>query len=84
MSICVALVIGCATGAAIDNLIVPARAAPGPSYEYFTVDVQATLGMTGGSAEDQTQILNQYGAEGWRLVGSLGAKLYFERERPAQ
>jgi hypothetical protein len=82
-AIAIALVFGCATGAALDNIIVPARAAAGPSYEYMTLDVQATFGMTGGNAEEQTQVLNKFGAEGWRVVGSLGAKLYLERERPA-
>jgi hypothetical protein len=75
-----ALVIGCATGAAIDNLIVPARAAPGASYDYVVLDVQASFGMTGGSADDQTAALKKYGAEGWHVVGTLGNKVYLERE----
>jgi hypothetical protein len=79
-AVLLALVVGCATGAAVDNIIVPARAAPGASYEYQVVDVQASFGMTGGSAEKQAELLNRYGAEGWHVVGSLGAKLYLERE----
>ena len=79
-AICAALIIGCAAGAAVDNLIVPARAAPGPSYEYVVIDVQASFGMTGGNATDHTAALNKYGAEGWHVVGALGNKIYMQRE----
>lgn len=79
-AILLALVVGCATGAAVDNFIVPARAAPGPSYQYQVIDVQANFGMTGGNADKQAEALNKYGAEGWRVVGALGNKIYLERE----
>ena len=83
-AVLLALIVGCATGAAVDNLIVPARAAPGASYEYQVIDVQASFGMTGGSAEKQAAALNKYGAEGWHVVGALGNKIYLEREIGAQ
>jgi hypothetical protein len=79
-AVCIALILGCAAGAAIDDLIVPARAAPGMTYEYFVIDVQASFGMTGGNAETQTEALNKYGAQGWHVVGSLGNKIYLQRE----
>lgn len=80
-SICLALVVGCATGAVLDDIIVPARAGNGPGFEYTVIDVQATFGLTGGSAKKQQDLLNQYGVAGWRVVGSLGNKLYFMRDR---
>ncbi|MFO7566304.1 MAG: hypothetical protein R6X02_26915 [Enhygromyxa sp.] len=79
-AICVALVVGCATGAAIDNLVVPARAAPGATYDYEVLDIQASFGIAGGNAEQQAAVLKKYGAEGWRVVGALGNKVYLERE----
>lgn len=80
LAVLAALVIGCATGAAVDNLVVPARAAPGPSYEYVVINAQAEFGLTGGSADKQQEALNRYGAEGWHIVGSLGTMIYLQRE----
>jgi hypothetical protein len=67
-AVLLALVVGCATGVAVDDLIVPARAAPGTSYQYQVIDVQASFGMTGGSADKQAEALNRYGPRAGKLL----------------
>ena len=76
------LVVGCVAGAGIRNVIVPARAAGAPSavFEYRTVDLQATFGISAGDAAKNDELLNRFGREGWRLAGSLGRFHYFERQ----
>jgi hypothetical protein len=77
------LMVGCATGAAVRDLVAPARAQgqAGPSYQYEVVD-------SSSSSEEDKQILSKYGREGWRLVAvtmkaSERRFLYFERPLPA-
>ena len=71
------LLIGCAAGVAVREVVVPARAQgqAGPNYEYSVV-----------KGFDADQNLPKYGQEGWRLVAvtsdNNGYKyLYFEREK---
>jgi hypothetical protein len=70
-----ALTIGCATGAAVRDIVAPARAQgqAGPSYEYDIVDYNMW------SAKDT---VNKYGRQGWRLVQVSNAGFYFERQLP--
>jgi hypothetical protein len=78
-----ALTIGCATGAAVRDIIVPARAQGqvGPNFEYDVVQV-----IDGDNASVRKQLLSKYGHEGWRLVGVTDNRgnhsLYFERQLP--
>ena len=79
LGIPLALLIGCAAGAGVRDLVAPARAQgqTGPSYEYETVFV--------AQIDDDKPVLNEYGRKGWRLsataaVGS-GHSLFFERQR---
>jgi len=81
-----ALCVGCATGVAIRDLVVPARAQgqTGPSYEYDVVNANIFR------VEERKQVLARYGREGWRLVTATRAHsagfdhdmLYFERQLP--
>ncbi len=78
----VALLVGCATGATVREMVAPARAQgqTGPSYEYEAVDV------SNPHAEAVKAVAQQYGAQGWRLTaamprGSVQAILIFERQR---
>jgi hypothetical protein len=77
-----ALLVGCATGVAMRDLVVPARAqgSAGPVYEYQAVQV---LNPT---PEKVQEVLGRFGKEGWRYVGlagawDLGPILAFERPR---
>lgn len=71
------LCVGCATGVAVRDLVVPARAQgqTGPSYEYDLVNTDTF------SAQKRKQVLVRYGREGWRLAGVAysGVELIFER-----
>ena len=80
-----AFVIGCVTGMAARNVLVPARAADekGPTYAYEAVNMQEAFGLTGGSAEDHKELLNRFGSQGWRYAGSAGPFIYLERKIPA-
>jgi hypothetical protein len=78
-----ALTIGCATGAAVRDIVAPARAQgqAGPNYEYDVVQV-----IDGDNASRRKEVLSKYSREGWRLVGVTTERgnhsLYFERQLP--
>ena len=83
-----ALCVGCATGVAVRDVIVPARAQgqTGPNYEY---DAVVVLESYWENVEKRKEVLSKYGHEGWRLVSanavggaSLATALYFERQLP--
>lgn len=77
--ILLALTIGCATGAALRDVVAPARAQGqiGPSYEYDAVWV--------ADVTHNKEALTKYGREGWRLAAASqtsvsGTNLFFERQ----
>jgi hypothetical protein len=85
MLMVVTLLVGCATGAVMREVVAPARAQGqvGPNYEYEMVEVYDDTKEKG--------VLSRYGHEGWRLVsvtrrsgdrtGNPDAReLYFERQ----
>jgi hypothetical protein len=79
------LMIGCATGAVMREIVVPARAQgqSGPNYEYEVVRLNNTF--DGNTDVEAKRAAMQYGAQGWRLVaasqeGGLRT-LYFERSK---
>lgn len=76
----IALLIGCAGGAALRQVVVPARAegALGTNYQYDSVNLQQVFGLHFGP-EEVNQVLNQYGQQGWRMVAFEGAFVVFER-----
>jgi hypothetical protein len=63
------LLVGCATGVALRDLVVPARAqnAVSPNFEFTTLRIDT--GWTGPDAAQIDQTLNQYGRQGFHLVG---------------
>jgi hypothetical protein len=78
------LLVGCATGVAVRELVVPARAQgqTASSYGYQTVRVDPS-----GSNDD---VLAKFGRQGWHLVTAAPAGpnasshvLYFDRQLPA-
>ncbi len=73
------LMVGCAAGVAVKDIVVPARAANqgGPVYEYKVVN----LGWS--SAEEAQNLLNRFGHEGWRVAAEAGAYVTFERSYAA-
>ena len=76
-----ALCVGCATGVAVRDIVVPARAqnATGPTYDYQYVHVAR------GHADEVQGTLSKFGREGWRLASSNateGFELLFIFERP--
>jgi hypothetical protein len=83
----ITLLVGCATGAVVREVVAPARAQgqAGPSYEYRAVYVQEDFDAVG----KRQQVLTKYGQEGWRLAAAEGISngntrvLYFERQLPA-
>lgn len=83
LGIPLALLIGCATGVSVRDLVVPARAAgqTGPNYEYDVL-------RDGDGADAQKYLLAKYGREGWRLVSATQngsyTYLYVERQLPHQ
>jgi hypothetical protein len=87
----IVLIVGCATGAAVRDLVVPAPAAAvttrppdqiGSTYEYSTTLLRNI--HFGGNGVQTT--LNQYAKTGWRLANTIsvsegmGAYLIFERQ----
>jgi hypothetical protein len=74
------LLIGCATGAVVREVVVPARAQgqTGPNYEYDVAEARSGL-------DAKKQLVSQYGQQGWRLVTASytpsGTFLYFERQK---
>jgi hypothetical protein len=80
-------VVGCATGAAVREIVVPARAqGQAPFiYQYSTFNLQ-DLGLAGGSPEEREAILNRYGQQGWRVAAATtivtGTLIIFERAIP--
>jgi hypothetical protein len=78
------LVIGCATGAAVRDIVAPVRAQgqTGASYEYDAVAIAEYW----SELSKRKEVLTKYGREGWRLVSATSDKgattLYFERQLP--
>jgi hypothetical protein len=74
----VALMIGCATGAAVRDVVVPARAQAQaePEYEYVVSDVEGSH-----STAEVQQTLNRFAQAGWKLASNYGGYLVFERHR---
>jgi hypothetical protein len=72
------LLVGCATGAVVREVVAPARAQgqAGTNYEYD--EVSRTR-----NANTEKPLMNQYGRQGWRLVTATEGALYFERQLPA-
>jgi hypothetical protein len=77
-----ALMIGCATGATVRDLVVPARAQNqlGPVFEYSTVK------LFNYNKADIDNALTQYSTQGWRLSAThqqtdFAGYLIFEREK---
>lgn len=80
----ITLLVGCATGAVMRDVVAPARAQgqAGPNYEYDAVAVVVNT---------RKEVLAKYGREGWRLVTATHATgvvgdhdvLYLERQAPA-
>ena len=75
------LMIGCVAGAAVRDIVVPARAQgqTGPNYEYQVVHLTERM--------DENQVLAQFGSQGWRLaaikfVDNYNNNFYFERQLP--
>ena len=81
----VALIVGCAGGVAIREVVFPAHAAPGvPTYSYKVYDVRSF-----GAMDDEKRfeaVLNQLGQAGMRYAGciptSASGCLYFAVEQP--
>jgi hypothetical protein len=78
------LLVGCATGAVVREVVAPARAQGqvGPNYEYQSVD------LTNPAAQEINGITAKFGAQGFRLAAALPrgdhwATLIFERQLPA-
>lgn len=75
-----ALIVGCAGGAAFRDVVFPARAAVGvPKYTYKVLDqaevfqvAMARGGVSGDNRELMQSIVNRYGQGGWRFVGQTG------------
>jgi hypothetical protein len=69
------LVIGCATGVAVRDIVVPARAqnVAGPVYEYRVTN----LGWSNAQAAEEQ--FNAFGRQGWRVAAQTGAYVTFER-----
>lgn len=73
-------ILGCATGAAVKELIVPARAqGQAPIVYQYTTFSFSDLGLAGGSTEEREGVLNRYGQAGWRVAATVGMLLIFER-----
>jgi hypothetical protein len=79
MLMVITLLVGCATGAVLREVVAPARAQgqAGPNYEYSVVEEQGV--------EIDKQTLSKYGQQGWRLVAVVRdandyRNLYFERQ----
>ena len=75
-----ALCVGCATGVAVRDIVVPARAqnATGPTYDYQVVYLRGL--------EAVQEAITKFGHEGWRLASSNISPshdtiLFFERPR---
>ena len=78
----VVLMLGCATGAVMRDLVVPARAQNqvGPNYEYVSVKVEGPY--------EQAEIdkaTSEHGKQGWRLASAFARSasvtfLIFERQ----
>jgi hypothetical protein len=77
-----ALMIGCAAGVALKDLVVPAHAQPGgPSYEYKVIKSTWVP-----DADYYENAANQFGKEGWRFAFAIQRGDYtlltFERPKP--
>ncbi|WP_394844902.1 DUF4177 domain-containing protein [Pendulispora brunnea] len=77
----IVMMIGCATGVSVRDLVVPARAQnqTGPSYQY------SAFYILNSSNEQVQAALDKYAAQGWRLSNSFhsgccGVQLIFERQ----
>jgi hypothetical protein len=77
----VMLMLGCATGVAMRDLVVPARAQNqvGPTYEYSTVELKEY------DKSDIDHATTQFAKEGWRLASTIQRSdirgyLIFERQ----
>jgi hypothetical protein len=77
------LLVGCATGAVVREVVAPARAQgqAALSYEYDAV-------MVANGVENAKPILAQFCKQGWRLVTATQEgpfrTMFFERQLPAQ
>jgi len=75
----VVLMIGCASGVSVRDLVVPARAQNqiGPTYQYSSIHVLF-------SNDDIQRALDKYADQGWRLSNAVSAgssiDLIFERQ----
>jgi hypothetical protein len=74
----ITLLVGCATGAVVREVVAPARAQgqTGPSYELAVV-----WSKDAPDYKTVEQVLARYGQQGWRLVTVVPpGHLYFERQ----
>jgi hypothetical protein len=77
----VTLLVGCATGAVVREVVAPARAQgqAGPNYEYDVV-----WAKNAPDFNTAQQALTRHGQQGWRLVAvSVPGNFFFERQLPA-
>ena len=77
------LMLGCATGAVVREVVAPARAQGqrGPNYEFETVIVEENS----REFADRKKVLAQFGNQGWHLAAATSSgpefTFYFERQK---